>query len=388
LTRVDPWVNMLRAGAQTFVGACAQADIIFAPRFDQLLGEGDEMGRRSAINAQHVLAQEAHLGRVADPAGGSWALEKMTDRLARRAWELFREIEALGGFAQCLRSGEVARRIAEKAERRRADLRGRRQAIVGVSAFPLLGEKRPSFHDAATLEAAGTTETAGPAGTAGPAEEGSALEATEPTVDAVSQALARGAALAALEAELTQRAGGEADVSCPPLEARRDAEEFESVRLTVDARVASGEERPRVLLIALGDRRDFKARLDFAAEFVSVAGFEAETLESIGSLEALDRLHSAWRESSPAAGILCSSDERYGTLAAPAAEALKAAGAERILLAGRPGPLEEAWRRAGIEGFIFLGCDLLEALRPTLEAVLAPPTSTPSSRTVDGGSER
>ncbi|MEM8997766.1 MAG: methylmalonyl-CoA mutase family protein, partial [Acidobacteriota bacterium] len=146
LTRVDPWVNLLRATAQTFTAACAGADLIVTPRYDQLWGDGDAeaRSRRYSINLQHVLAQEAHLGRVADPAGGSWALERMTDDLARSAWDLFRDYEAAGGLVACLRAGRVHADLRATVAERRVRLAKRLDPIIGVSYFPNLDERRPA----------------------------------------------------------------------------------------------------------------------------------------------------------------------------------------------------------------------------------------------------
>jgi methylmalonyl-CoA mutase len=74
--------------------------------------------------------QEASLGRVADPAGGAWYLESLTDQLARAGWAFFQEIEARGGAAAALESGFVAEAVGRvRAERPPA-------AIVGASHFP------------------------------------------------------------------------------------------------------------------------------------------------------------------------------------------------------------------------------------------------------------
>ncbi|MEO1370250.1 MAG: methylmalonyl-CoA mutase family protein, partial [Acidobacteriota bacterium] len=148
LTRVDPWVNLLRATAQTFTAACAGADLVVTPRYDQLWGDGggggDWRSRRYSINLQHVLAQEAHLGRVADPAGGSWAIERMTDALARSAWDLFRDYEAAGGLVACLRAGRVQADLRTTVAARRARVAKRLDPIIGVSFFPHLDERRPA----------------------------------------------------------------------------------------------------------------------------------------------------------------------------------------------------------------------------------------------------
>jgi len=70
-----------------------------------------------------------------------------------------------------------------------------------------------------------------------------------------------------------------------------------------------------------------------------------------------------------AIACLCGTDERYATEAAPLARALKAAGCGRVLVAGRPGALEATLREAGVDGFIFVGCDTVATLSELLEGL-------------------
>jgi methylmalonyl-CoA mutase len=75
-----------------------------------------------------------------------------------------------------------------------------------------------------------------------------------------------------------------------------------------------------------------------------------------------DALAAAFRASGAAMACLCSSDAIYVERAAAATRALSAAGARKIWLAGKPGDNEASLRAAGVDGFIFAGCDVLAAL--------------------------
>ena len=100
------------------------------------LGIPDRFARRIARNTQLVLQEESQLGRVIDPIGGSWYVEKLTAELAARAWTLFQDIEAEGGLIVALSSGGLQDDIARIAETRaRSDRNGPRRADrrVGVS---------------------------------------------------------------------------------------------------------------------------------------------------------------------------------------------------------------------------------------------------------------
>jgi len=141
---LDPWVNLLRATTAAFAAAVAGADGITVLPFDEpVLSAGQTpgaLGRRMARNTQLVLLEEASLHRVADPAGGSWYVESLTDQLARAAWTELQAIEHAGGIAAALRSGEVSRRVSEATARRHEELARRRRLLTGVNMFPLLDD--------------------------------------------------------------------------------------------------------------------------------------------------------------------------------------------------------------------------------------------------------
>jgi methylmalonyl-CoA mutase len=144
-----------------------------------------------------------------------------------------------------------------------------------------------------------------------------------------------------------------------PLPAIRLAEPFEALRGASDKFLARTGARPMIFLANLGTLADFTARATFASNFFAAGGIEAVGHES----EAPAALASAFKASGVALACLCSSDRIYEREATAAAEALKAAGAQHIYLAGRPGNREAALRTAGVQSFIFEGCDALGTLQ-------------------------
>ena len=132
----DPSVNLVRATTAAFAAAAGGAECITILPHDVALGTDGERSRRLARNIGHLLADEAYLGAVADPAGGSWYAEHRTARLAEAAWRRFGEIEASGGMAAALLDGSLAATIGEAAERRRERLAGGAEHVVGVTCFP------------------------------------------------------------------------------------------------------------------------------------------------------------------------------------------------------------------------------------------------------------
>ena len=142
-TARDPWVNMLRTTVACFAAGVGGADAITVQPFDAALGLPDAFARRIARNTQALLTEESHLGRVLDPAGGSWYVESLTDALAHAAWDWFTELERAGGYAAALSSGLVRDRVAAAWADRSRRLATRRDPITGVSEFPNLAEKLP-----------------------------------------------------------------------------------------------------------------------------------------------------------------------------------------------------------------------------------------------------
>jgi methylmalonyl-CoA mutase len=136
LTRAEPWTNLVRLTAAGFAGAVGGADAVVLEPHDAALGASDPQGPRLARNVQLVLMEEGQLGRVADPAGGSYALEAHTEGLARAAWCEFQSIEAQGGLAKALLSGEIAGRVAAARDALAAALGQGRRRILNVTDFP------------------------------------------------------------------------------------------------------------------------------------------------------------------------------------------------------------------------------------------------------------
>ena len=133
LAAQDAWTNMLRLTAAGFAAAAGGADAVALGSFTDPRGLPTAFARRQSRNTQLVLMEEAHVGRVADPAAGSGYVEALTDQLAKAAWDRFQAIEAAGGIVPALVSGLVARDVEAACAAREAAGKPR---IVGVTAFP------------------------------------------------------------------------------------------------------------------------------------------------------------------------------------------------------------------------------------------------------------
>jgi methylmalonyl-CoA mutase len=143
MTQRDPWVNMLRTTLAAFGAGVGGADTVLVLPFDVAIpggfpGMATSFSRRIARNTQLLLLEESHIGRVLDPAGGSWFVEDLTEQLARQAWQHFQAIEERGGFIDA--RDYLADQIAEVAAHRIDDIAHRRTAITGVNQYPNLAE--------------------------------------------------------------------------------------------------------------------------------------------------------------------------------------------------------------------------------------------------------
>lgn len=156
LSARDPWPNLLRLTAAGFAGAVGGADAVVLDGFTRAEGVPDGFARRQARNTQLVLMEEANLGRVDDPAAGSWFLDQRTRELAEAAWAEFRIIEAEGGVVEALKGGLIQPRVARARSRLEKALADGKP-IVGVNKF-VDPDPRPTHTDVepeATAEGGG-----------------------------------------------------------------------------------------------------------------------------------------------------------------------------------------------------------------------------------------
>lgn len=157
LARADAWTNLLRLTAAGFAAAVGGADTIALGAFTDAVGLPTAFARRQARNTQLVLMEESHLGRVADPAGGAWYLDTLTDQLAAAAWGGFQAIEAAGGLAEALKTGVVAEAVNASSEAQILAYADKSRKILGVTAFPNAEDRPPEVEtvDPAAFAVAG-----------------------------------------------------------------------------------------------------------------------------------------------------------------------------------------------------------------------------------------
>jgi len=360
LTTRDPWVNLLRVTVGAFASTVGGADTVTTLPFDAPIGPSDPLARRMALNTQTIGHEECHLDQVIDPGGGSWFIEKLTEDLAQAAWTLFQEIENLGGMRRLVAQDGLTRLLAPAAERARRQVSRRKAPVTGVSTWPNLGEtpvtrdtpdikalldrivsRRPSADVSGRLEQL-AKQTVG--------ETASLMETAIEAADA-------GATMTQLAEALQNESRPSRTVPLPRIS---DAAPFEHLRDVSDGILAEHGSRPTIFLANLGPIPQHTARATFAKNFFEAGGIEAVTN---GGFDTTETAVEKFKASGAQLACICSSDALYAEGAAPLAEALKQAGALTVCLAGRPGDNEALWREAGVDHFIFIGCDVLETLQ-------------------------
>lgn len=307
-TVLDPHVNLLRTTCEAFAGVVGGCAGLQVGAFDECLRPSDEFSRRLARNLQIILAEECQLGRVIDPAGGSWYVETVTQQLAAKAWALFQEVERRGGMAAAIRDGYPQGLVEKTAADRIAAVESRRDGIIGTNLHPNLREKlpvRPTMLRPAPIPAPGGVKTLVP---------------------------------------------------------RRRAEPFETLRQRSEAWLVRTGTRPRVFLAGLGPRKQHAARADFSSAFFAAGGFESVSGKGLDTPEAAAR---AALESGAPVVVICSTDDTYPVLVPPLAGALKAAAKPPlVVLAGLPATpeLQQQFKSAGVDEFIHLRANCAKLL--------------------------
>lgn len=307
----DPWVNMLRTTIAAFGAGVGGADQVTVLGFDAAIpadrrSNSATFSRRIARNTQLLLLEESNIGRVLDPAGGSWFVESLTADQTAAAWSLFTEIEAAGGYRAALDSGWIADRVAASLARRDDAVAHRTAALTGVNEFPNLDEK-PLGADVAD-----TTD----------------LPMAGPRLARVGRI-------------------------------------YEELRDRSDAILATHGTRPTVLLLPLGPIAEHNGRTTFVANLLAAGGIANV---NPGPLTA-ETIAGAVESAQPAVAVLCGSKARYADDGPAALAAARAAGVHTVLMAGAEREWPDAddrpdgSLRVGIDAVSVLR-DLLDRLSP------------------------
>ncbi len=357
-TRLDPYVNMLRTTTEALCGVTGGVDSLCVGAFDECIRTPDSFSARIARNTQVILQEECELTAVADPAGGSWFVEKLTDELGRAAWSAFQDIEKDGGMFESLSNGKLQKCFADTFTQKSKLLAQRRSSLIGTNQYPNATEKpletRPVDYSAVQSRRARALGNVRLSDT----EESDqtvmnalgALTDADPGqwLDICKKAFAAGASLGEVTKALRGKAGEAPTIEQLP--SLRLAAPYETLREASRKYAAENGHGPKLFLVNLGALRRHKLRADFTRGFFETGGFEVVYPkgfdESAAAIEAL-------KESGAKAAILCGHDDDYAEKAVDFFKALKdAVPGLHLMLAGDPGDKADAFTQAGMDGFI------------------------------------
>ena len=236
-TSFDRYVNLLRSTNEGMAAVIGNCQYLTVAPFDELLREKSSLGKRLARNIPLILKEESMLMQTADPGGGSYYLETLTDELCHKAWDLFLEIEKKGGILTELKNGNLQRSLAEQAKSRLSAVASRKEKIVGINVYANPKEERPNI---------------------------SQKFKEVPTIQE-----------------------GEKEIF--PLEPVRLASAFEVIRSMNLTWGNKREQQQKIHLMGIGSLSQSKAYLDFAKELLAAGGLNyTETIE-IKNIEKLEK---------------------------------------------------------------------------------------------------
>jgi methylmalonyl-CoA mutase len=302
-TLYDAYVNILRLTTESMSAVLGGCDSLLVRTFDSEFREPGNFSERISRNIQFILKEESYLDKVADPAGGSYYVETLTESLAEHAWQLFLRTEAAGGYIKAFTSGFIREEVQAVSDQRRQMLASRREVLLGTNEYPNLHE---------TMDDQFREEIAFPA------------------AEAVTGRVAE------------------------PLLLGRAAQEFEMLRLTTE-KFAGG--KPAVFNLTCGNLAMRIARSQFSTNFFACAGYEV--IDNLGFKTPGEGVDAALASKAQII-VVCSSDEEYRTLVPEVFK--KVNGKALVVVAGAPACMDEL-KKMGINEFIHVRSNVLDTLR-------------------------
>ena len=137
LTEQDPYNNVVRTTIEAMAAVFGGTQSLHTNALDEAVALPTEFSARIARNTQIIIQEETGITQVADPWGGSYMMESLTQQLADKAWELIEEIEDKGGMAKAIEQGLPKLRIEESAAKKQARIDRGEDVIVGVNKYQL-----------------------------------------------------------------------------------------------------------------------------------------------------------------------------------------------------------------------------------------------------------
>ncbi len=324
MTVYDPYVNMLRGTTEAMSAAIGGVHSMEVLPFDAAYEPATEFSSRIARNVQLLLKHESHFDNVVDPSGGSYYIETLTENIAEQAWNIFREIEEMGGYIKAFHAGYIQKRINESAAQKNLDVSTRKIVLLGTNQYPNFNEVAD---DAVTK-------------------------------DTVTRGICQcGCDDCSIDNETGCDCGEcNAGCGCPHVTENihlvRGAMPFEEMRLKVDR---SGR-NPKVFMLTCGTLGMARARSQFASNFFGCAGFR---IQDNTFFESVQEGAQAAIASKADIVVICAADDDYETLAP---EAHKLLGGHGIFVVAGAPKSQPQLEEQGIKNFISVRSNVLVTL--------------------------
>ncbi len=318
-TLYDPFNNLLRATVEAMASTVGGVDSLSVAAYDQGYGAPDEFSEHLTRNTENLLIEEAYIGKVADPLGGSYAVESMTRSYAEIAWNLFKRMDSHGGFVAAWENGFMTDEIRRVQDKRAKQVATRKRTIVGTTVYPNPKEQRiQDVHPRCVAD-----QISIPFGTSSWDDQ------------------------LLLDGFFTG-----VPVPSTILDPFRPSWPFEHLRLRIERHVLCCGKLPSILLAEFGDKKMRRARSMFVQGFLGAGGYDVKEVivDSPKDLEAhLEKEHADLV-------VLCSEDSGYLGFARELNIQVP------IIVAGNPSDSVDDLKAAGTSEFLHLRLDQLSTL--------------------------
>ena len=135
LTAQQPEINIVRVAIQAMAGVLGGTQSLHTDSMDEALALPSEKAVQIALRTQQIIAHESGVANVADPLGGSYYLEWLTDDMERQSRDYFDRIESLGGVVSAIEKGFFQKEIAAAAYKYQQEIDNNERTVVGVNEF-------------------------------------------------------------------------------------------------------------------------------------------------------------------------------------------------------------------------------------------------------------
>ena len=289
LQEQDPYNNVVRTAYEAMSAALGGTQSLHTNSFDEAIALPTEFSARIARNTQLILQHETGVTNVVDPLAGSYYVEALTDQLAKKAWALIEEVDALGGMTKAVASGMPKLRIEEAATRKQARVDRGEEVIVGVNKYRLDQED-----EIQTLEIDNTVVREAQVTRLERTRRDRDDQASERALAALTRMAETGEGnllAGAVEAARARATVGEISMAMEEAFGRHRAEvqavsgvfgamfdedeEFDAIRRRVDAFAEEEGRRPRILVAKMGQDGHDRGSKVIATAFADI-GFDVD----------------------------------------------------------------------------------------------------------------